>query len=216
MRGGHTRRGAAIFSRRSQGGHPINGDTYRLFQTTPRIVLTAALAVLFGVRAAMSVAGISSLSGPVWTVVDVLIAIAAVIRCFDRIVITPAGITVFRVGIPKRVSADRIRELVLVKANGNWSRLYVETTDRGRALITMERRNAAGQFRMAELCDHAGAALGTSTAIAPISGPTPAAPQITSPNQPRRCVRSGCSAYLAEVTSRDCEACGGRTQRVPP
>lgn len=192
-----------------------SGRTYRLYGTTSRIVLSAAVAVVFGVRAAMSAAGTSSLAGPAWTAVDVLIAVAALIRCFDRIVVTARGITTVRVGIPRRTPADRIHQLVRSDANGSWSRLYAESGDGSRKLITMERRNAAGMLRMDELCDQAKAAFAARSAIEPGPALPVAAIRKASVHEPRRCVRGGCSAYLAEVSSVECAACGGRTQRAP-
>lgn len=187
---------------------------YRMYRATPSIVLTASLGLVFGVRASMSAARTSSLSGPAWTTVDVLIAVAAVISCFDRVIVTAQGITMIRVGIPRRVPVARIHQLVLTDANRSWSRLYAEATDGKRTLITMERRTAAGKRRMDELCDRAGKAFGAILAVAPTPGPDPAAPRMSA-NERRRCVRGGCSAYLAEVSTPECGACGGRTQRTP-
>jgi hypothetical protein len=96
-----------------------------------------------------------------------------------------------------------------------WSRLMVETIDGKQSTIATERRNAGGQARMQRLLDETHEMLGATLQTLMPQPPAAAAPDQTSvPAAKRRCIRSGCPAYFAEVISTRCESCGSPTQRI--
>jgi hypothetical protein len=181
------------------------------------IGVSAALAAVFVLRASQSAAGTAALGGPGWTILYALIAVASFVRCFDRIVITAQGVTIFRGGIPRRFAAEQIHQLHLADKSANWSRLSAETVDGKQRAIAMERRSAQGQVRMRRLWDNAQAML--SPSFRPLTPDAAAAvaraQEVSTPTATRRCVRSGCPTYFAEVTATKCHTCGNPTQRVP-
>jgi hypothetical protein len=85
---------------------------------------------------------------------DGLLAAAFLIRCFDRIVVTPQGVTAYRVGIPRRIRAAGLHQFQVIVKSAKWSRLYAQTVDGERIPIAYERRTPHGQARMRQLGDH--------------------------------------------------------------
>lgn len=132
-----------------------NAPVFRLYQPNYRIVLSAALTAIFGLRALLAAEGSSSLSGPLWVVLNGTVAVLSLVRCFDRVTVTPAAITVTRVGRPRRLAPETVRQLV-VSANksGSWSRMHAVLLDGRQVLLAAERNNVEGQGRMRALWDH--------------------------------------------------------------
>jgi hypothetical protein len=136
------------------------GPMFRLHASGTVIGVSAAVVAVFAVRAFLAADGVASTSGPVWATLYGLIALASLARCFDRIVVSPDGITMYRAGIPRRVRADQLHQLLFVEKSAKWARLYAETVEGKRVLITAERRTTDGQIRMRQLWDHAHMFLG--------------------------------------------------------
>ena len=178
------------------------------------ISVSASLAVLFVGRTLASTHGSASLSGPVWTFLSAVVAIGSLLRCFDRVVVSPDGINSTWLCVPRRTEATRIHELYIEDKAYRTLQLTVETVDGQCKAINWEWRTTQGQERMRRLRDHAQAMLGPNFQPLTPEAAAAQAEQAVAPIGPRRCIRSGCPAYLAEVTATQCEACREPTQRV--
>jgi hypothetical protein len=194
---------------------------FRQYRARANIAISALAAAVFVLRGSMSAARVASLSGPVWTILDGLLAAAFLIRCFDRIVVTPQGVTAYRVGIPRRIRAAGLHQFQVIVKSAKWSRLYAQTVDGERIPIAYERRTPHGQARMRQLWDHLQMFLEpqfrplTPEAVAAEAAATAEAQGISAPSGGKhRCVRSGCPEYFAEVSVTECESCGSPTQRI--
>jgi hypothetical protein len=132
---------------------------FRYFYRPRRIVLSAALAVIFGVRTAASVVGNAPPSGPVWAAVQGVIAALCVLRCFDRTIIDSTGITVVRVGWPTRMRADEI-ERIYVEDTVSSVRLVAVLTGRSPKTITAELLPQVAGGRFSRISDAVATAFG--------------------------------------------------------
>lgn len=126
---------------------------------------------MFGLRAVMSFAGLSSLSGPTWAVLHTAVCLMSLARCFDHVTITARGITVFRLGVPRRIDPQQIRRVIVVPRNrGRYSRIVAELAGGKQVALAVEKNDHEGQRRGRSLWDKVHSLLGphfTTGLIAP-------------------------------------------------
>lgn len=146
---------------------------FKQYQPVGRIVLSGALAAMFGLRAVMSFAGLSSLSGPVWGVLHTAVCLLSLARCFDHVTVTPHGMTVFRMGFPRVIDPQRVQRLIaLPRSRGRYSRIVAELVGGKQVLLAVEKNDAEGQRRGRWLWDNVHWLLGAhfATAVQSASG----------------------------------------------
>jgi hypothetical protein len=182
-----------------------------LYRGAAGIVVTAVLAAVFAFRAVQAAAGASTLSGPVWVTIDVLLAVASTVRCFDRVVLSRDGVTIVRVGFPTRLVPGRIHEFLVTTA-GSSTRLVAQQTNGTRLVLASgrtdtDRARRLHQFRERSTQRFAGRFGLLAVTETHVDGATPTP-------TPRRCVRPACPAHRTPVTDELCLSCGDRTQRI--